>query len=105
MNQKTWNGLPKDIQKVFTDVSREMLPDSISAAVSGEMEKGIERVKKRGDEIVDLSADQLAKWRATAKPEWEKWIKAMEAKGLPGRKVFDEAQRLVDFYSPKYMKE
>ena len=103
MNKKTWDSLPEDIRKVFTDVSAEMLPDSICSAVSGEMEKGIERSRKNGDEIVDLSADELARWRATAKPEWDKWVKDMEAKGLPGQAVFDEAVRLVEQYSPRYM--
>lgn len=105
MNKKTWESLPKDIQKIFSDVSAEMLPDRICAAVSGEMQKGIERSIKKGDEIIDLPADELARWRATAKPEWEKWVKAMEAKGLPGKAVLAEALRLVEYYSPRYMKK
>lgn len=103
MNKKTWESLPEDIRKVFSDVSAEMLPDAICTAVSGEMQKGIERVTKRGDEVIDLSGDEIARWRETAKPAWDKWVKDMEAKGLPGQAVLDEAVRLVEKYSPQYM--
>ena len=43
-----------------------------------------------------------AKWTATAKPAWDKWVKDMEAKGYPGKAMLDDALRLVKQYSTKY---
>ena len=43
----------------------------------------------------------MEKWKVTAKPAWDKWVKEMEARGLPGQAVLDEALRLVE----KYKKE
>ena len=105
INKKTWESLSEDIRKVFTDVTKQMLPDSICSAVSKEMQKGIDRSIQKGDEIINLPDEERARWRATARPEWEKWVKTMEAKGLPGRAVLDEALRLVDYYSPQYIKK
>jgi TRAP-type C4-dicarboxylate transport system substrate-binding protein len=99
MNKNSWNSLPKGAQKVITDVTTEMMPQTLCAAVTKEGKKGIEMSLKRNHEIIDLSPGDLAKWRATSKPAWEKWIKDMEARGLPGRAVLDEAVRLVDKYN------
>ncbi len=103
MNKNTWNNLPKDIQVIITEVTEEMMPDAISRAVTGEMKKGIKRVKALNHEIIELSPEDLAKWKATGTPAWGKWAKAMEAKGLPGRAVLDEAVKLVERYRKQYM--
>jgi TRAP-type C4-dicarboxylate transport system substrate-binding protein len=95
MNKNTWAKLPKDIQAVITAVTAEMMPDKLCGAVTAEMKKGIEITKNRGQEIIDISAAERAKWVATGKPAWDKWVKKMEAKGLPGRAVLDEAINLV----------
>ena len=54
--------------------------------------------KERGQEIIDLSPEEFEKWKATGKPAWDEWVKQMEAKGLPGQKVLDEAVKLVEKY-------
>ena len=68
------------------------------AAVKGEMDKTIKLCQDRGDEIVDLPPAEFARWAATGKAVWDKWAADMEAKGLPGRKVLDEAVKLVEKY-------
>lgn len=95
MNKKTWNKLPKDIQKVVTDVTNEMMPDMQCAAVVAEREKGKQGCLDRGQEIYDLPPAERARWVETGKPVWDKWVKDMEAKGLPGRAVLDEAIKLI----------
>ncbi|MFH1489561.1 MAG: TRAP transporter substrate-binding protein [Pseudomonadota bacterium] len=99
MNKNTWNRLPKDLQRVLAEVTAEMFPDALTRAVSDEMDEAIEIIKKLGHETIDLPSGELAKWKATGKPAWGKWVKDMEAKGLPGQKVLDEALRLVEKYS------
>jgi TRAP-type C4-dicarboxylate transport system substrate-binding protein len=95
MNKNTWAKLPKDIQAIITAVTAEMMPDKLCGAVTNEMKQAIEITNKRGQEIINISAAERAKWAATGKPAWDKWVKTMEAKGLPGRAVLDEAVKLV----------
>jgi len=95
MNKNAWNKLPKDIQKVITDVTNEMMPDTLCAAVSAELKVGMQQCRDRNQEIYDLPDKERARWVATGKPAWDKWAKNMEAKGLPGRAVLKEAARLV----------
>lgn len=99
MNKNRWNSLPKDVQKVFTEVTAEMMPRMLCEAVTKESKKGIAMSLERGHEIIDLSAADLAKWAATGKPAWDKWVKDMKAKGLPGQEVLDEAVMLIKKYN------
>jgi len=99
MNKNKWNSLPKQDQDIITRITEEMMPDKLCGAVTGEMNEGIKISKERGHEIIDLSPEEFAKWRATGKPVWDKWAKQMEAKGLPGQKILDETIKLVDKYS------
>jgi TRAP-type C4-dicarboxylate transport system substrate-binding protein len=99
MNKNRWNSLSKQDQDIITRVTSQMMPDTLCAAVTGEMNEGIKISKERGDEIIDLSPEEFAKWQATGKPAWNEWVKQMEAKGLPGQKVLDETIMLVEKYS------
>jgi len=95
MNKNTWNRLPKDVQKVITGVTNEMMPDKLCAAVSAEKELGKAAVRERKREIYVIPPEERARWIATAQPEADKWVKDMEAKGLPGRAILDETLRLM----------
>jgi len=104
VNNGTWKSLTPEIRKIITEVTEEMMPGALCSAVSGEMEVGIKKTRELGHEIIDLPPEEMGRWRATAEPEWKKWVADMESKGLPGKAVFDEAHRLVEHYSAKYMK-
>lgn len=96
MNKDKWNSLPKNIQKVITDTTKEMMPDTNCAAVSAEKEVGKKIVRDKGREIYVIPPEERKRWIATAQDAADKWVKDMEAKGLPGRAVYEEAKRLMD---------
>ena len=95
MNKNSWNKLPKDIQKTITDVTNKMMPDTLCAAVSAEKKVGKQQCKDRNQEIYDIPPEERARWVATGKLAWDKWVKDMEAKGRPGRAILDEAVKLI----------
>jgi len=99
MNKKRWNSLSPDMQKVLTDYSTIGMKNTITFALE-EKAKGIENAKRTG-EMIELSPQERARWVATAKPVWEAWVKQVEAKGLPGRKVLDRTLELVKKYKSK----
>jgi len=97
MNIDTWNSLPPDIQQIVTEVSNK-IPVMFTAAVTGEANRTINKIKELGQEIIELSPQERARWVATAEPIWNKWAADMEAKGLPGRAVLAEAIRIAEEY-------
>lgn len=96
MNKNIWNELSKEVQKVITDVTNEMMPDTQCAAVSAEMKVGYQQCRERNQEIYEMPSKERARWVATGKPAWDKWAKTMEARGLPGRAILDEAIKLIE---------
>jgi hypothetical protein len=49
-------------------------------------------------EIYNLPADELAKWKAAMNPIYQKWVTDMNAKGLPGQAILDDAMKLNEKY-------
>ena len=100
MNLKKFESLPPGVQKVLEDnmlwASEAMTLDEFSRLPSYQ-----EGAKKKGNNFIQLTPEETEKWRAAVKPVHEKWVEDMEKRGLPGRKVFEEAQKL----SKKYMKK
>ena len=66
------------------------------AAVVAEREIGKKQSLDSGHDIYELPAKERARWVAAGKATYDKWVKNMEAKGLPGRAVFEEAVKLMN---------
>jgi TRAP-type C4-dicarboxylate transport system substrate-binding protein len=99
MNQKAWEGLPPDIQKAIEEIAGFRTSEMAGASYDKYDVLGKEAAKKVGAEIYALSPDEKKKWVDRSKPLVDKWITDTEAKGLPGRKVFEEATQLLGKYS------
>lgn len=105
MNLNTWNKLPTDIQKI--------LENYIGSAGSEYIGKGMDRSNEaekakvqamKGKTIIDLSPEETKRWKEACKPVWDKWLASVEAKGLPGKAVLDEAQRLSEKFLAEHKK-
>lgn len=100
MNRKKFNSLPPEVQKAFED-NLAWGSEAMATAELALLPNFEEGARKRGNAFVQASAAETDKWRAAVKPVHEKWIKDVEAKGFPARKVYDEARRLSQKYSAK----
>ena len=105
MNKEKWNSLPPDIREAIMSVSGIYGAELAGMGLSGIGTPNFvrARAKKAGHEMEEVSLDpgELEKWIEIAgKPVWGKWVADMEAKGLPGQKVLDEAFRLIKKYKP-----
>jgi len=102
MNLKKWNALPKDIQKIFQEEGKKHWlemgkpADGFTQRVIG-IYKGIP-----GHEVYVIPPEERVRFLKAAQPVHEKWIAGMEAKGLPGRKLFDETVKLTKKYDAMY---
>ena len=83
MNKDKWNGLPPDIQKVFTDVSNEWIEKHGMTWTNYDI-SGMQFFKTfEGRELIKLSPEEAARWVQATGPLKESYIKEREAKGLP----------------------
>jgi TRAP-type C4-dicarboxylate transport system substrate-binding protein len=98
MNTEVWNKLPADIHQVFMDLQpwaqNEIIKMDIAEAAKGEAQ-----ARKLGHKMIELTPDEIQLWTKATAPARDKWIADMEAKGLPGKAVYDEAKSLIAKYN------
>jgi len=80
MNRDTWKKLPPDIQAVFTEVAGMYRERSLLMWNSIDFE-GMELAKSKGVELIELSAEEAARWQKAAEPAIEAYVKEMVGKG------------------------
>ena len=80
MNKDKWNSLPEDIKKIFNEVSQEW-KDKTGIAWNQMDIDGVEFMKERGGQIINLSEEELKHWAKAVEPLIGAYIKDMEALG------------------------
>jgi TRAP-type C4-dicarboxylate transport system substrate-binding protein len=98
MNRKKWESLPRDIQKIFAEVSKDWVArhgqawDEADAA-------GREFVTTLKREMIPLTPEEQQKWKAAVQPVLNDYLAATKGKGLPGEQFLKDAQDLIAKYS------
>jgi TRAP-type transport system periplasmic protein len=100
MNKEAWNKLPVDIQKVF-DANRDWFGDTILSEAKKPEEEGKVMAVKAGVQFVKMDAAGIKKYEDTFDAENLKEAQALDAKGYPGTKIYNEARRLIKQYNKK----
>jgi TRAP-type transport system periplasmic protein len=101
MNKKKWDSLPPDIQKVFTEVSREWVGKTADSWNAIDLD-GYEYGKKMGHQYVMVDEKEQLRWDKALQPMYDEYVKSVEAKGLPGKAAFEFRQQLLEKYSKEY---
>jgi TRAP-type C4-dicarboxylate transport system substrate-binding protein len=98
MSRKKYESLPPEVQKVIDDNVKSCSAEQTGIDEMNRM-KAEEAIKKMGHTMIYLTPQEMDLWYAAVKPIHEEWIHEMEAKGLPGRQVFNETKRLSKLYA------
>jgi TRAP-type C4-dicarboxylate transport system substrate-binding protein len=99
MNQKVWDSLPPDIKNIMEELCGLRFALENAKSFDKNNQVGREYFKEKGGEITELSAEQRKIWGQKFEIIDKKWVANIEAKGLPGKKVFEDASFLVKEYS------
>ena len=98
MNLDKWNALPKDLQQIITDVSKEY-EDITAKAWEDSDESGRKFCLNLGHEFIKLSDAESAKFKEAVKPVFAEYVKIANEKGVDGQAVFDAVQQMVQTFS------
>ena len=90
MNQGTWDGLPKDIKKVFEDLSGDWAVEFYGRVRDEGEHHAEELAKEKGMNLIQLPASEMAKVKKLLEQVKAKYVAELEAKGLPGKKALAE---------------
>ncbi|QDC11381.1 TRAP transporter substrate-binding protein [Oceanicola sp. D3] len=99
MNKDKYESLPDDLKKVIDDNSG--LEFSMFAGDTMEASDAPSRkiAEDLGNNIITLDEEATAEWRELAEPIYEEWVKDMEAKGIDGQALIDEARAKIAEYT------
>jgi len=100
MNKKKWNSLPKDVQKVFEEVSEEWIAKHGEAWDASD-EEGRKFTLSLGNKIIPLSASESARWARAVRPVIDEYVAGAEKKGLPGKEYVEAIRNLIKKYGGK----
>lgn len=84
MNEKKWNVLPKDVQKVFEEVSAEWIPEHGKGWDQADKE-GRDFALSLGNKIIPLSEGESKLWAYQVSPVIDEYAGVLEGKNLPGK--------------------
>jgi TRAP-type C4-dicarboxylate transport system substrate-binding protein len=99
MNKDKWNSLPQDIQQQIMSVCGLKGSMDIGKVNDWTGQETMEKLAKMpGKEIITPSKEMVEAFRRAAEPFMTDSINKLEAKGLPGKAVYNEMVELVKKY-------
>lgn len=102
MNKAKWESLPADVKKVIDDLSRDQAIWT-GRYVDNHVKESMAWSKKTYNvQVYELSPKEVSRWYSVLKPMTEKYIKDVEAKGLPAKAILDDVMKLKEKYSKQY---
>ncbi|RLQ89569.1 C4-dicarboxylate ABC transporter [Notoacmeibacter ruber] len=99
MNKAKYESLPDDVKKAIDDNSGMEF-----SAMAGRIQASYdaparEKAIEMGNNIITISPEETQKWREAAQPVYDRWAADMEAKGIDGQALIDEAEALIAKYT------
>jgi len=86
MNQKSWDRTPDDLKPLIEEVCSN--PFRTTGGLTGEVYKVMmKEIAAKGVELYYLPKKEEKRWYAGFQDETRKWVKGLEAKGLPAKKA------------------
>ncbi|MFH1647110.1 MAG: TRAP transporter substrate-binding protein DctP [Chloroflexota bacterium] len=97
MGEKKFKSLPIEMQGAFRALRPQFIAQMV-AVDARETAKGIQAFIDSGGKLETLTAAEEQAWFDVAIPFHEKWIAGNEAKGRPGKKVYDAIKNWIGIY-------
>lgn len=95
MNKDKYNSLPDDLKAVIDNNSGMEFSAFAGKTMAGADEPSMKLAMDRGNNIINLTPEQVAEWKAAAAGVEAAWIEDLNKTGLDGQAVVDQARALI----------
>jgi TRAP-type C4-dicarboxylate transport system substrate-binding protein len=99
MNKDRYNALPDDLKAVIDANSGLEFSAFAGKQMQADDEPSHQAAIKLGNNIIELSAEQVAEWKAATEQVKTDWVADMDAKGLDGSGLYARAMELIAQFS------
>ncbi len=101
MNKARYESLPDDL-KAIIDANSGFEFSAFAGKTMQEFDQPpLDAAIKRGNNIINLTPEQVEKWKAASQGTTEKWIAEMDSKGMNGTGLRARALELIKKYTVK----
>jgi TRAP-type C4-dicarboxylate transport system substrate-binding protein len=95
MNKAVYEGLPEDLRAII-DANSGIEFSAKAGAASEAADAGPrQKAVDLGNNIIQLTPEQIAEWKAAAQPTIDAWLADMTAAGIDGQALLDEVRALM----------
>jgi TRAP-type C4-dicarboxylate transport system substrate-binding protein len=98
INNNSWARIPAGDQKIVMDLAGMRLSKITGEKFDSEAKVGFDDAVAAKAEMIELSPEEMARWKNAVAGIYQKWIADIKAKGLPGQEIFDMANQMVKKY-------
>lgn len=96
MNKDRYESLPDDLKAVI-DANSGMEASAFAGKTMAAYDAPSREIAvERGNEIIELTPEEVEAWRAASQPTIDAWIAEMDEKGLDGAGLVERARALID---------
>lgn len=95
MNKAKYDGLADDIRAAIDAESGQKLSEMAATVMWEKDAPGRAIAEKAGNNIVQLSAEEVARFKAASQPVIERWVADMGSKGIDGNALIEQAKALI----------
>lgn len=95
MNKAKYDSLPADVREAIDAQSGEKLSAMAAEIMLANDAPGRAIAEKAGNDIIELDAQEVARWKEAAQPVYERWIADMDKRGIDGQALVDRARALI----------
>lgn len=98
MNKPRYEGLPADLRRVLDANSGAVAAEMAAKVWDEEGPKVEEIVRRRGNAITEITAEEKVRWQAACAPVVQAWIGQLRERGADGGALVEEARALIARY-------
>ena len=99
MNKAKYDSLPDDLKKIIDDNSGAELSAFAGKTMQEDDGPSKEMAVKRGNNLITLPPEEVARWKDAAQPVIDEWVADMNSKGMDGKGLLEEARSLIAKYT------
>jgi TRAP-type transport system periplasmic protein len=105
INRAVWNKFPKDLQEAFDAVANDAVDEAGQIwQYQSELAKEHAKQQPGGHEFLYLSEEEVAKLGKLLVPVREQYAATLNSKGLPGKEMVDDGQKISEKYNKQTYK-
>jgi TRAP-type C4-dicarboxylate transport system substrate-binding protein len=99
INKDAFDKLPEDLKTTFYNFNQR-IPYAIAKRIGVDFKAEAQAIyKENGVEMITLSDEEMAKFKAVLKPIKDEWAEKWEAQGVPARAFLEDVERLTQKYN------